>query len=97
MGVTCSIFGPILGTFLENIYLLRNLKDSPDIFHECLDITVVVTKLKVKLTFLQHLTFFPINSYFHFSKFRIIAVVSTEVEQDVMSTLVYVYAYLYAS
>ena len=37
------------------------------------------------------------NFYFHFSKFGVIAVVSTEVEHDVVSTLLYVYAYLYES
>ena len=37
------------------------------------------------------------NFYFHFLKFGVIAVVSTEVEHDVVSTLLYVYAYLYES
>ena len=37
------------------------------------------------------------NFYFHFSKFSVIAVVSTEVEHDMVSTLLYAYAYLYES
>ena len=47
-GVTCTIFGPILSIFLN---ILRNVKDTPDIFHECLDITVVLIKLKIILVF----------------------------------------------
>ena len=43
LGALCSTFGPILGIFLND---LRNLKDSLDILHECIDITAVVTKLK---------------------------------------------------
>ena len=39
----CNIFGPILGIFLN---VLRNVKHSLDFFHECLNITVAVTKLR---------------------------------------------------
>ena len=38
-----NIFGSILGIFLD---VLRNVKHSLDFFHQCLNITVVVTKLR---------------------------------------------------
>ena len=43
LGALWSILGPTLGTFLN---ALRKLKHSLDILHECLDITMVVTKLR---------------------------------------------------
>ena len=39
----CNILGPILGILLD---VLRNVKYSLEILHECLDITVVVTRLR---------------------------------------------------
>ena len=38
-------FSPVLGIFF---HVLRNLKDYLDIFRKCLNITAVVTKLKIR-------------------------------------------------
>ena len=57
LGALCCIFVPILGTFCN---ALKHLKHSLDILHECLDITVVVTKLKFVLGLYKLLTFFSI-------------------------------------
>ena len=48
-------FGPILSIFF---HVLRNEKHSLDIFHECLDIKVVVTKLRNVLGIPQRWGFF---------------------------------------
>ena len=50
-----SFLGPIFSIFFN---VLRNEKHSLDTFHECLDITVVVTKLRNVLGFPQPWGFF---------------------------------------
>ena len=60
-GTLCNIFGPILGILLN---VLRDLKRSLDILHECLDITVVVTKLSDVLASLCFEHFWVLLVYF---------------------------------
>ena len=57
LGALCNIFGSILGILFN---VLRNLKHSLDNLHECLDITVVVTKPRNVLVFPLLWTFLDI-------------------------------------
>ena len=61
LGGLCNIFGPILGILLN---ILRNVKHFLDILHECLDITVVVTKLRNGLPLLGSPSALSIFGYF---------------------------------
>ena len=63
LGELCSIFGPVFGIFLN---LLRNLKHSLDILHECFGVTLMVSKQENVLCLLLLLTYWCFWSMFYY-------------------------------